>query len=269
MRKILCLLAPAIMFASGVAAAAADDLSLVDAAIKSGRLVQAQTMLDLLPADQAGATDVAILRAQLLLAQDQFAAAEEAFGKLAGSAGSDCRVTAGLGIAAGELRHTDRAIPLLQDAAARCKADWRLWSELGRAYSWARRWDDSKAAYDRALALGGPRTALLNDMAVSLLMQRRWPDARALLEQALAAEPGDLRFANNLDIAAASMGQAPVRARGDDDARWAERLANAGYAALLAGRRDDARAWLSQSVAAAPVYSPRTAAMLASLEPGK
>ena len=106
-------------------------------------------------------------------------------------------------------------------------------------------------------------------MAVSLLMQRRWPEAKALLEQAYAADPGDLRFANNLDIAAASMGQAPVRAQGDDAARWAERLANAGYAALLAGRPDDARAWLSQSVAAAPVYSPRTAAILASLEPRK
>ena len=42
-----------------------------------------------------------------------------------------------------------------------------------------------------------------------------------------------------------------------------------GLAALLAGRPDDARAWLSQSVAAAPVYSPRTAAILASLEPRK
>ena len=271
MRTVLWLLAPAALFSSGVAMATTTtgDLALVDAAIKSGRLVQAQTMLDLLPADQKEATDVAILRAQLLLAQGQYEGAEQAFDKLATAAGSDCRVITGLGIAAGELRHTDRAIPLLQDAAARCMPDWRLWSELGGAYSWTRRWDESKAAYARALALDGPRAALLNDMAVSLLMQRRWPEAKALLEQAYAADPGDLRFANNLDIAAASMGQAPVRAQGDDAARWAERLANAGYAALLAGRPDDARAWLSQSVAAAPVYSPRTAAILASLEPRK
>ena len=143
MRTVLWLLAPAALFSSGVAMATTTtgDLALVDAAIKSGRLVQAQTMLDLLPADQKEATDVAILRAQLLLAQGQYEGAEQAFDKLATAAGSDCRVITGLGIAAGELRHTDRAIPLLQDAAARCMPDWRLWSELGRAYSWTRRWD--------------------------------------------------------------------------------------------------------------------------------
>lgn len=268
MKGYVRLLAPAALLAAGMAPPP-DDLALIDAAIKSGRLVQAQAMLDLMPADQTGAADVAILRAELLLAQDQYGAAEQAFGKLAAAAGTDCRVTAGLGIATAELRHTDRAIPLLQDAAARCAVDWRVWSELGRAYSGARRWDESKAAYDHALALNGPRGPLFNDMAVSMLIQRRWSDAKTLLEQALAADPGDERFANNLDIAAASMGEAPVRARGEDAARWAERLANAGYAALLAGRPDDARAWLSQSVAAAPVYSPRTAALLASLEPRK
>jgi len=264
------LIALATLLASGTAAASPpDDLALVDAAIKSGRLVQAQTMIDLLPADQAALPDVAVLRAQLLLAQGQYDEAEQAFGKLSATVGGDCRVVAGLGTAAAELHHADRAIPLLQDAVARCAPDWRSWSELGRAYTSARRWDDSKAAYDRALGLDGPRASLLNDMAVSLLMQRRYPEAKALLLQALATAPGDARIINNVDIAAASSGEAPVRARGDDAARWAERLSNAGYAALLAGRADDARAWLSQSAAAAPVYSARTAAILSSLEPRK
>lgn len=262
------LVALAMLLSAGTATAAApDDLALVDAAIRGGRLVQAQAMLDLLPAGAPDTLDVAVLRAQLLLAQGRYADAEQAFGKLATTATEDCRVIAGLGTAAAESRHTDRAIAQLQAAAARCAPDWRVWSELGRAYAAARRWDDSKAAYDHALALDGPRPALLNDMAIALLMQRRYAEAKASLLQAVAAAPGDLRFANNLDIAAASLGEAPVRARGDDAGRWAERLSNAGYAALLAGRTDDARAWLSQSVAAAPVYAPRTAAMLSSLEP--
>lgn len=270
MRMAARLVALAVLAASGAAGAApAGDLALIDAAIKAGRLVQAQAMLDLLPADEPDVANVAVLRAQLLLAQGQFPEAEQAFGKLAATAGEDCRVVAGLGIASAEARHAERAIPLLQGAAARCPPDWRIWSELGRAYTAARRWDDGKEAYDHALALDGPRPALLNDMAVSLLMQRRYQEAKALLQQALAAAPGDMLFTNNLDIAAAAIGEAPIRNRGDDPARWAERLSNAGYAALLAGRTDDARAWLSQSVAAAPVFPPRTAALLSSLEPRK
>jgi tetratricopeptide (TPR) repeat protein len=265
MRRHVYLLPLAALFLSSAAAAAPDDLALVDAAIKGGRLVQAQAMLDLLPGDQPESFDVAILRAQLLLAEGQYAAAERAFGKLAAAPSNDCRVVAGLGTAAAALRHVDVALTHLQDATSRCAPDWRLWASLGHAFDSAGRWTESKAAYDRALALDGPHPALSNDMAVSMMMQRRYPEARTLLQQALSADPDDRRFVNNLDIAAASMGEAPVRNRTDDPARWAERLANAGYAALVAGRTDDARAWLTQSAAAAPVYSARTAGILASL----
>ncbi len=259
------LLSLAALLACGTASAAADDLALVDAAIKSGRLVQAQAMLDLLPGDKPDTFDVALLRAQLMLAQGQYADAERAFGKLAATPSQDCRVIAGLGSAAAALRHTDAALAHLQDATARCPADWRTWADLGHAYDTAARWNDSKAAYERATTLGGPRASLLNDMAVSMLMQRRYPEAKALLQQALAGDPDDPRLANNLDIAAASIGEAPVRGRGDDPARWAERLSNAGYAASLAGRTDDARAWLTQSIAVAPVYPAKTASILSSL----
>ena len=266
MNRGIRLLSLAALIACGAASAAApDDLALVDAAIKGGRLVQAQTMLDLLPGDKPDTFDVTVLRAQLMLAQGQYADAERAFGKLAATPSQDCRVIAGLGSAAAALRHTDAALARLRDATARCPSDWRTWADLGHAYDTAAQWDDSKAAYERASTLDGPRATLLNDMAVSMLMQRRYPDAKALLQQARAADPGDRRLANNLDIAAASMGEAPVRGRGDDPARWAERLSNAGYAASLAGRTDDARAWLTQSIAVAPVYPAKTANILSSL----
>jgi len=264
------LLSLAALLACGAASAAPpDDLALVDAAIRGGRLVQAQTMLDLLPEASSDTFDVAVLRAQLMLAQGQYAEAESAFAKLAATPSQDCRVVAGLGSAAAALRHTDIALARLQDATARCPADWRLWADLGHAYDSGARWNDSRAAYERASALGAPSASLLNDMAVSLLMQHRYPEARALLQQALAADPDDRRVANNFDIAAASMGEPPVRRRGEDAARWAERLSNAGYAASLAGRSDDARAWLTQSIAAAPIYPATTAKLLSSLEPQK
>jgi Flp pilus assembly protein TadD len=262
----LRLLSLAALFAFGTASAAPpDDLALVDAAIRGGRLVQAQTMLDLLPEAKSGTFEVAVLRAQLMLAQGQYAEAEQAFGKLAAAPSDDCRVIAGLGSAAAAMRHTEAALARLQDATARCPADWRLWADLGHAYDSGGRWNDSRAAYDRASALGASRTSLLNDMAVSLLMQHRYPEAKSLLQQALVADPYDRRVANNLDIAAASMGEPPVRGRGEDAARWSERLSNAGYAASLAGRSDDARAWLTQSIAAAPIYPAATANILSSL----
>lgn len=264
------LLTLAALFACGTASAAPpDDLALVDAAIRSGRLVQAQTMIDLLPDTESGTFDVAVLRAQLMLAQGQYADAERAFAKLAATPSDDCRVVAGLGGAAAAMRHIEVALAQLRDATARCPADWRPWADLGHTYDVEARWTDSKAAYERALALNAPRASLLNDMAVSLMMQRRYAEATALLRQALAADPDDRRVANNLDIAAASMGEPPVRARGEDAARWAERLSNAGYAASLAGRNDDARAWLTQAIAAAPIYPATTANILSSLGPQK
>ncbi|MGN6817680.1 MAG: hypothetical protein ACTHJR_03310 [Sphingomonas sp.] len=259
----------ALALSAAASASPPDDLGLVDAAIKAGRLVQAQTMLDLLPSDNTDTTEVAILRAQLLLAQGSYAAAAAAFAKLATTAGDDCRVIAGRGIAATELRQTEPAIALLRAATTRCPSDGETWSELGRALAAGEHWSDSRVAYDRALALDGRRPSLLNDMAVSLLMERRYAEAKALLLEARAVAPEDLRIANNLDIAAASLGEAPVRPAGEEAARWAERLSNAGYAALLAGRVDDARAWLSQSIAAAPVFPAATAKMLSSLEPRK
>lgn len=268
MSRYVRLLSLAALVLSGAAAASpSGDLALIDAAIKAGRLVQAQAMLDLLPSSKPGTGEVAVLRAQLLLAQGQYASAQRAFAGLVTTASDDCRVIAGLGTAAAEMRQTAQAISYLRSATERCPPDARTWSELGRAFASGARWDDSKAAYDRALALGGRVPSLLNDIAVSLLMQRRYAEAKALLQEARGAAPGDTRIANNLDIAAASMGEAPVRAAGEDAARWAERLSNAGYAALLAGRTGDARAWLSQSIAAAPVYPTGTANILSSLEP--
>jgi len=154
------LLSLAALFACGTASAAPpDDLALVDAAIRGGRLVQAQTMLDLLPDAQSGTFDVAVLRAQLMLAQGQYAEAERAFGKLAATPSDDCRVVAGLGSAAAAMRHTKAALARLQDATTRCPADWRLWADLGHAYDSGARWNDSKAAYERASALGAPPSA--------------------------------------------------------------------------------------------------------------
>ncbi|MCF8710182.1 hypothetical protein [Rhizorhapis sp. SPR117] len=87
----------------------------------------------------------------------------------------------------------------------------------------------------------------------------------------MRADPGNERYANNADIARAMAGTpiakaAAARSAGADDAEdWARRLNNAGYASLLAGRRDDAKAYFSRSLHASDTYSHVASANLAAL----
>ncbi len=262
-------LAILILLAMPVAAQAADgDLGLIAGAIRSGRLIQARIMLDRAAeaAAPADAPEIATLQAELALAEGRDGDAEAAFAVLAAKVPDDCRATRGLGMAAVNLRHTDMAIKALLHAGQACPADWHIQSALGTAYADAGRWQESDAAYAAAHQAAGDEPMLLNNMAVALIRQQRVAEAKTLLDRAAIRDPGNERILNNIDIAAGSAGEAPVRAMSDSAERWAERLTNAGYAAMLAGRRGDAEAWLSQAVAASPVYATVAARNLALLE---
>jgi Flp pilus assembly protein TadD len=264
--RLFVLAAAAIL--TTAASAPTDDLPLIAAAIRSGRLIQADLMLLRIPAASSGdnSPEVDILRAQLALAQGRDQEAKSRFDTLAPRMLDDCRVLVGGGIAESSLGNADVAIMRLERAAPRCDLDWDAWSALGRAYDVKLRWPDSDRAYARAIARGGQRPALLNDVAVSLIKQKRFAEATALLGTALTKAPSDARIVNNLDIAAGALGRMPVRGVTDTTSRWAERLNNAGYSAMLAGRTDDARRWLTAAVDADPVFQAVAAANLAQLD---
>jgi len=257
-----------LVIAAAAEARPADDIPLIAAAIRSGRLVQAELMLARTTPPQTGeaTTELEILRGQLALAQGRDQDARQGFGALALRMPGDCRVLLGLGMAESDLGDADLAIGHLESATGTCAADWKAWSALGFAYDAKARWRDSDAAYARAMASGGDQPALLNNVAASLIRQRRFAEAEPLLARARARAPHDVLIANNLDIAAGSLGRMPVRGSGDSTSRWAERLNNAGYAAMLAGRGDDARKWLTMAVAASPVFQAIAAANLARLD---
>jgi Flp pilus assembly protein TadD len=260
----------AVAISAAAQARPADDMPLIAAAIRSGRLVQAELMLARMtpPAGEA-TTELEILRSQLALAQGRDHDARRDFAALARRMPDDCRVLLGLGMAESDLGDADLAIGHLERATRTCVADWKVWSALGFAYDAKARWGDSDAAYAQAMASGGDRPALLNNVAASRIKQRRFAEAEPILARARAKAPDDILIANNLDIAAGSLGRMPVRGPRDSTSRWAERLNNAGYAAMLAGRADDARKWLTMAVAADPVFQAIAAANLARLDARK
>jgi Flp pilus assembly protein TadD len=261
----------ALALAPHVARAAPDDGQdrLIDAAIRSGRLIQARMMLTRIPDPASGPRPVAIeaLRAELALAEGRDDDALQAFDVLGAGAPENCRFLIGSGIAASRLGKAGQAVTSLRHATQGCTVDWRAWNALGVALDAQQQWEASASAYAHALALRPGSATLLNNIGMSLTLQHRFSLAADYFETALRHAPGDVRIVNNLDIARGSIGQPPVRNPvSDDAARWAERLSNAGRAAMLAGRSSEASVMLAQAVTTSPTYQQDAASSLARLQ---
>lgn len=223
----------------------------VDRAIEANRLIQAETMLerkDVLLPEQ----DRARLVASLLLAQRNNAEASKRFEALVAVQPGDCRLQAGAGIAALRLGRDKDAEPKLRAATAACPDDAQTWGALAIIEDKAGRWDLSDAAYARAIALSKDDPALLNNAGVSLMSRRRYVEAMRLFRQALLIDPANERAKNNLDIARVASGERPDFDSEEDSRRRAERLNNAGYAALLAGDDGAATSYFDEAIKVNP-----------------
>jgi len=250
-------------------APSAVDLPIAADAIKSGRLYQAALMLDRIPVpeDARQQRELATLRAELTLASGDEKAAYAAFGALAALFPDDCTIMRGVGLAALQNDARDQAEVTLRRYATSCDADWRVWDGLAIALALDRRWEESVAAHGKAIELAPENPTVLNNAAATLIRQARFDEALVYLRRARVIAPDNVRIENNLDIALAASGGAPTRDVARDDAhRWAERLNNAGYAAMTAGRVGDARRLLTRSVQVDPTFNGRTTANLSRLE---
>jgi Flp pilus assembly protein TadD len=255
--------------ANAFAAPDADDRPLIRAAIDAGRLHQARVMLIRL-SGAADSIETEALWAQFFLAEGRNEDALRAFDMLAARAPDSCAFQIGGGIAAARSGKADRAILSIERAAGRCALGWEAWNALGLAFDAARRWDASASAYAHALALRPSRPSsavVLHNIGASMLLQQRFQPAAEYLQAALRLAPGNVRIIDDLDAARASIGKAPVRNMAvEDAARWAERLDNAGHAAMRAGRTSDARALLTEAITTSPTYQPDAAFSLAELQ---
>lgn len=272
------LLAAILALASIPAAAAAQDVmppadyDLIEQAIEGSRLVQARTMLAQRQTMERGQPDavVDILNADLALAERRSDQALAAFQDLKSRGVADCRVEGGLGIALIRIRRGADALAPLRVATQACPERWRYWNALGVALDLSREWKASADAYERAFTLSG-EASVMNNYGFSLMMQQRHTEAARLFAAAARADPSNQRYANNADIAHAMAGE-PLKANDADsmDAdRWARRLNNSGYAALLAGRREEARSYFSRSLHAGESYDAAAETNLAALGEGK
>lgn len=246
------------------------DLTVIAAAIRAGRLVQAEVMLERLPtpADPDTAEAVADVRGQFALATGASETALRVFEALITAKPERCDYARDFGIAAARLRDV-RALDALQGAKLRC-ATWQSEQTLGVVLAQMERWDACEQAFAASLQLAPGNAVTLNNRAFARIEQARYDDALDDLRAALRAAPDDRRIVNNIDLVEGARGNRPRRRQGvDDDAAWASRLTLAAKGALRAGRTDLARAMLAQAIEISPYHASEPSSLLAGLSGAK
>lgn len=239
-RALLPLLAPLLV------AAAPDWFAQGAAAIDAGRLVEAEAILAQSAPDRV-TIDVVRLQARLFVAQGRGADAMALFARPELAAHLDCADRSAWTKAAVVSGHAT-APAVAADAAEACPADARIWLARAVLADRAARWDEAARHYARAAALAPDNPRLFVNQGYSLILQRRFAEAEALIAGAAARWPDDVMLQNNWDLARGALGRAPELRRSDGAQRRAERLNNAGYAALLAGERAAARTLLARAL---------------------
>ncbi len=266
MRWVIGLIAAALASSMSARASAGEDLAVIAAAIRAGRLIQAEVMLARLPpaADREAAEAVADVRGQFALATGASEQALSIFDALHREAPARCDYGRDFGVAAARMADA-RALDALQEAELRC-ATWQSEQTLGIVFARMRRWDESERAFAQSLQLSPRNAVTLNNRAFARIEQVRFDDALDDLRAALRAAPGDRRIVNNIDLVEGARGNRPRRRQGvDDDSGWALRLTLAAKGALRAGRTELARAMLAQAVETSPYHADESSALLAGL----
>lgn len=266
MKRILALPAILLALCTPARAVTTADLPVIAAAIRAGRLIQAEVMLARLP--MPGSPDeteaVADVRGQFALATGATEEALHIFEALGTAKPQHCGYRRDFGIAAARMGDA-RGLDALRETALRC-ASWQSGQMLGIVLAQLRRWEESESAFAVSLRLSPGNAVTLNNRAYARIEQARYDEALADLHAALQSAPDDRRIANNIDLAEGARGNEPRRRKGiDDDRTWASRLTYAAKGALRAGRADLARALLVQAIDTGPYHMREPTALLAGL----
>ncbi|WP_417818944.1 tetratricopeptide repeat protein [Tritonibacter scottomollicae] len=238
--------------------------AIIEAAIDGGRLVQASEMLAEMrkrPLDVDHA-ELDILEAELALARKDDPRAIELFAKYLHRPEHLCRAKEGSGTALARSSDWETAIGLLADVTIKCPERWKAWNMMGITLAHFGKYRASKYAFDKALSRSENSPVVLNNLGYSLLVRQEYAEAAKIFEMAIAQRPENERFQNNLDIARAAMGEAPMKMARESRSRWIERLTNSGYAALLTGHKKAGTALLSQAVIGSSSMASKAAANL-------
>jgi len=148
---------------------------------------------------------------------------------------------------------------------------WRSWNALGRLRDADKDYPGAREAYRRAIALNPKAAFLHNNLGFSLLASGEPAYAEEELNRALELDP-DLSVAvTNLRLALAFQGRYGPALAGTGAGDRAVVMNNVGYAALLRGDHEKAKALFLDALAADPGFfgeAKRNLAFLETLEDG-
>jgi Flp pilus assembly protein TadD len=224
-------------------------LQQINAATRTGRLVQAEAMLNEIErVDATVATGrVALHRAEFYMAKGDANQAEAALHMADDDSAYGCRHSRLSGWIAGKKSEWNTAILKLSDAVEKCSDDAPLWNLLGLALIGKREFAASLEAFDSALILLPSHPSLLNNRALALVSDGKHEAAMMDLQRAAIANPGDVSIRDNIDYLSGVLGVAPVRGERDGDASWAVRLTRTGEGARDANLGDNATAYFANA----------------------
>lgn len=232
-----------------------DLVRAADLALRGNRLIEARALLDTLDGlqpDGGQADDVALLRAEFLIATGHPIEARQLLETVGAEARERCRALAALAMADIQNRSFADAETQLRSAQGRCAEDPVFWRALGQASLGLGRSFAAVDAYRRALALDPDNWSVQNDLAVALIADGNAIEALGLLGAILRQAPDREDVAINLDYAGATLGRIPQRRSADNDAFWSRRLLFAGAGARSAGRLGLAEALYAQALMESP-----------------
>jgi len=145
-------------------------------------------------------------------------------------------------------------------------SDFRLWNALGRFHDKAGNTIRAQEYYLQALATGGSKSGVINNLGMSLLMQGERKSALDKFEQAIAIEPENPLFDNNRRLSLALNEDYSAATEGLSDARAADILNDAGYIAKSRNDNSEAATLFQAAIARSSVHHARAHANLQSLK---
>lgn len=145
--------------------------------------------------------DATLAAARILRQKGDRSGALALLDQAAGAASNDARLLRDRGLLALELGAVDRARDHLQQAVASGSTDWQTHSALGSALSASGRQKAAQQQFAKALARSPDNPVVLNNLALSLMLDNRRGEAEQMLRRAASAKQGgDARVAQNLTL---------------------------------------------------------------------